>query len=93
MSEPSTKWLRRVAWAETASLLALLVNLATVHVAEVAALLGPLHGCCYLATICTALLVPLPRPAVWLTLVPGIGGLLALRAARTRLPVYNDGEQ
>jgi hypothetical protein len=79
------RWLRLASWAESVSLLVLLVNLGTAHVAAVASLMGPVHGCAYLATIATAFLLPLPPAARRRTLVPGIGGLLALRRA-TALP-------
>ena len=80
------RWLRLASWAETVSLLVLLANLATVHVEDLASLLGPVHGCAYLATIATAFLLPLPRQARMLTLVPGIGGLLALRRVGSAIP-------
>ena len=71
--------LRLASWAETVSLLVLLVNLATAHASAVASLMGPVHGTAYLATIAAAFLLPLPRRTRLLTLVPGVGGLLALR--------------
>ena len=71
------RWLRLASWAETVSLLVLLVNLATAHASAVASLMGPVHGTAYLATIAAAFL--LPRRTRLLTLVPGVGGLLALR--------------
>ncbi|WP_369139198.1 DUF3817 domain-containing protein [Modestobacter versicolor] len=80
------RWLRLASWAETVSLLVLLGNLATVHVEQLASALGPLHGCAYLATIATAFSLPLPRQARTLTLVPGVGGLLALRRAAASSP-------
>lgn len=80
------RWLRLASWTETVSLLALLVNLATAHVAALASLLGPVHGCAYLATIAAAALLPVPRRARTLTLVPGIGGLLALRRTAAARP-------
>ena len=46
--------------------------------------MGPVHGTAYLATIAAASLLPLPRATRLLTLVPGVGGLLALR--RTAAP-------
>jgi hypothetical protein len=75
------RWLRRVSWAETASLLVLVVNLATVHVPAVASVVGPVHGTLYLACIAVPLLLPMPASARWLAAVPGVGGLLALRRA------------
>ena len=75
------RWLRLASWAETVSLVVLLVNLGTAHVESVASLMGPVHGSAYLATIATAFLLPLPLRARRLAFVPGIGGLLALRSA------------
>ena len=80
------RWLRLASWTETVSLVVLLANLATVHVQALASLVGPVHGCAYLATIATAFLLPLPQRARLLTLVPGIGGLLALRAVGSAIP-------
>lgn len=75
--------LRIAATVELVSLVVLLGNLATVHVPALASLLGPVHGCAYLATI--ALTVSRAgwrsRP-VALSLVPAIGGWLAVRALR-----------
>ena len=52
------------------------------HLPQVASVLGPVHGFAYLATIATAFLLPLSTRTRLLTLVPAIGGLLALRRAR-----------
>ena len=71
--------LRIAARVEAASLLILLVNLATVHIAGIATLLGPLHGCAYLLVIGTVLQTARDRRARWLALIPGFGGLLAER--------------
>ncbi|MFD0142707.1 MULTISPECIES: hypothetical protein [unclassified Streptomyces] len=77
--------LRVAAAAEAASLVALLVNLLTVHAPAVSSLLGPLHGTAYLVTIAAAW--PAPGAAAsgarWLAVVPGAGGLLALRRLRS----------
>jgi hypothetical protein len=67
---------------ETVSLVVLLTNLATVHVPQVASVMGPVHGFAYLATIATAFLLPLGTRTRLLTLVPAVGGLLALARAR-----------
>lgn len=73
--------LRVAAVAEAVTLLALLVNLVSVHWRPITALGGPLHGTAYLAVIVTVLLLPgAPRAAKLLALVPGVGGWLALRA-------------
>lgn len=47
-------------------------------------MMGPVHGFAYLATIAIAFLLPLVTGTRLLTLVPGVGGLLALRRARGR---------
>ncbi|MFZ4266065.1 DUF3817 domain-containing protein [Streptomyces arboris] len=68
--------LRIAAHVEFVSLIVMLANLATVHLAPVSSLMGPVHGCAYLFVVV----------ATWRTegarvtaLLPGIGGLLALR--------------
>lgn len=72
--------LRIAATVEAASLAVLLINLVTVHLAPVASLLGPIHGAAYLLVIGSALSArPAGLGARLLALVPGIGGLLALR--------------
>ena len=71
--------LRIAAGVELASLAVLLINLATVHWAPLASLLGPIHGCAYLLVIgATWAATPSTRVRV-LSATPGIGGLLALR--------------
>jgi hypothetical protein len=60
----------------------LLLNLVTVHHRTISGVLGPVHGLAYTATIVTAVLAANGRSQVWLrALVPGVGGLLAARAA------------
>jgi hypothetical protein len=78
--------LRIAARVEALSLLVLLLNLATVHISSVATLFGPLHGCAYLLVIGAVLQTTHDRRPRWLSLIPGIGGLLAERAIR-RQPV------
>jgi Domain of unknown function (DUF3817) len=76
--------LRIAAIVEAFSLGVLLVNLVTVHARPVTELVGPLHGTAYLAVIATTLLVPAASAsAKWCALVPGVGGLLALRRIRS----------
>jgi hypothetical protein len=72
--------LRVAARVELVSLLVLLANLATVHLAPVATLIGPLHGCAYLVVIGAVWQGSRSRRARWLSVVPGVGGLLAERA-------------
>lgn len=69
--------LELAAAAEAVTLVLLLLNLATVHVPELSSLLGPVHGTAYLITIAAALST-IPTRARWLSLIPGIGGVLAL---------------
>lgn len=86
--QPPSRLLRVSARIELLSLAVLLANLATVHQQALAALLGPLHGCAYLiAVISTATATATAgergpagdRTATLLALIPGIGGMLALR--------------
>ncbi|MEU9865420.1 DUF3817 domain-containing protein [Streptomyces sp. NPDC047971] len=77
--------LRIAAGVEAFSLVALLVNLLTAHTPAVSSLVGPLHGTAYLVVIAAAWQVsdagtPGTRRAA---VVPGVGGLLALRRLRT----------
>ncbi|MCO8270449.1 DUF3817 domain-containing protein [Actinoplanes sp. TRM 88003] len=74
--------LRVAARTELISLLALLANLATVHVPWIPTLLGPLHGCAYLLVIGATVAATHRTRARLLAVVPGIGGLLALRSIR-----------
>ncbi|MGW0533508.1 DUF3817 domain-containing protein [Streptomyces sp. NPDC003032] len=88
--------LRVAAAAEAASLVLLLVNLFTVHAPALSALLGPLHGTAYLVVIATtwtvASVASVPSAvspgARWRALVPGVGGLLALRRVEGRAPAH-----
>lgn len=75
------RWLRLIALAEPLTLAVLLFNVAVAHDAQVAAAIGPVHGGCYL-TIIIGLLVRegTSSKVRLLSLLPGIGGLLALRA-------------
>jgi hypothetical protein len=78
------RWLGVASVVETTSLVVLVVNLATVHHPLVTSTMGPVHGFAYLATIAVAFLLPLSTGTRLLTLVPAVGGLLALRRARAR---------
>lgn len=76
--------LRVAAAVEFASLAFLLLNLATVHWAAVASLLGPTHGCAYLFVIGATLRETRTVPVRLLAIVPGLGGLLVIRRLRQR---------
>ncbi|MEV6282105.1 DUF3817 domain-containing protein [Kribbella sp. NPDC051770] len=72
--------LRIAATIEIASLAILLGNLFTVHWPPVASLLGPIHGCCYLAVVALTARTPgATTRTKLLALIPAIGGLLVLR--------------
>ncbi|WP_344329327.1 hypothetical protein [Streptomyces macrosporus] len=85
--------LRIAAGVEAASLAVLLANLLTVHARVITSLGGPLHGTAYLVTIAAAWQVTTAAEpsARWYALVPGIGGLLALRRVR-KTPVHTARE-
>ncbi|MFI1991655.1 DUF3817 domain-containing protein [Actinoplanes sp. NPDC020271] len=77
--------LRLAAAVELLSLLVLLINLATVHVAPVASLCGPVHGCAYLMVVILTAWHPVAdRRAKLLAWIPGVGGLLAARRSDRR---------
>ncbi|MEV5542436.1 hypothetical protein AB0L13_37000 [Saccharopolyspora shandongensis] len=71
--------LRIAAGVEAASLAILLLNVFTAHLSPITSLGGPIHGMAYLVTIAATFLIPAPQSARWLAIIPGIGGLLALR--------------
>jgi hypothetical protein len=82
---PGSGALRIAALVEAFTLAAMLLNVATVHAAPVSAVLGPLHGAAYLASIALVLTTPgAPRAARLRVLVPGVGGLLARRRSEAR---------
>ncbi|MFI6505890.1 hypothetical protein [Nonomuraea typhae] len=76
--------LRIASAVEAASLAALLVNLFTVHAKPITTYGGPLHGISYVAVIAAAAMLPAAAGtgARRRAFVPGIGGLLAVRALR-----------
>lgn len=82
--------LRTAAYAEAASLLVLLVNLATVHWDAVSSATGPLHGCAYLITIAATFAMNAPTKAKLVAFLPAIGGLLAVRIAQTATAPADD---
>ncbi|MFF0465561.1 DUF3817 domain-containing protein [Streptomyces mexicanus] len=80
MHPRSPRHLRIAARAELISLIVLLANLFTVHLKPVSSLTGPTHGCAYLFVVIASWRLPqAPTAAKILALVPGAGGLLALR--------------
>jgi hypothetical protein len=78
---------RVAAFVECVSLVVLLVNLATVHLPAITSLGGPTHGLAYLVVVVVTLRDPAAsRAAKVLSFVPGVGGLLVLRAAAPARP-------
>jgi hypothetical protein len=72
--------LRIAAALEPVSLAILLLNLAFGNAPSVAAAVGPIHGCLYLFVIIATARDPRTTPRITaLSVVPGVGGLLALR--------------
>jgi hypothetical protein len=74
-----SRMLRVAAVVELVSLVFLLLNLATVHWAAVASLLGPTHGCAYLFVIGATVRETRALRIRLLALVPGLGGALVIR--------------
>jgi len=72
--------LRIAAHAELISLVIMLANLATAHLKPISSLMGPTHGCAYLFVIgATWRLHQATNTTKATAVIPGIGGLLALR--------------
>lgn len=77
--------LRIIGVIEAATLTLLLLHLVTVHWRILTGVLGPLHGLAYLSAIIVAVLISGGSGRVWLwALIPGAGGLLAVRNASKR---------
>ncbi|MDQ3786606.1 MAG: DUF3817 domain-containing protein [Actinomycetota bacterium] len=76
-----TVFFRVAALVECESLVVLFVNLATAHLPVITSLGGPTHGIAYLVVVVATLRdADASRTAKALAFVPGIGGLLVLRA-------------
>ncbi|WP_067168954.1 DUF3817 domain-containing protein [Microtetraspora niveoalba] len=72
--------LRIASAAEVITLVLMLANIATAHVPEISSLLGPAHGCAYLIVVVgTIRHAGADGRAKLLAILPGVGGLLALR--------------
>lgn len=72
--------LRIAAHVELVSLIVMLANLATAHLKPISSLMGPTHGCAYLfVVIATWRLTSATTTTKAVAVIPGIGGLLALR--------------
>lgn len=76
----SPRHLRIAAHAELISLIVMLANVFTVHHKPISSLMGPTHGCAYLwVVVATCRLRQVAAAVKVPALVPGAGGLLALR--------------
>ncbi|MDR8411357.1 hypothetical protein MTP10_21815 [Nonomuraea sp. 3-1Str] len=86
MSAAHLRVLRLASGVEALSLATLLVNLLTVHAKAITTFGGPLHGMSYLVVIGAVWMAPAAAGsgARWRAVVPGVGGLLALRRLRGR---------
>ena len=82
----SLRTLRAVGAIEALTLVMLVVNLATVHLDGLAAAVGPVHGSAYLIGIALAWSARLSTRARLLTLIPGVGALLAVRSSTADTP-------
>lgn len=72
--------LRIAAHVELISLIVMLANLATAHLKPISSVMGPTHGCAYLfVVIATWRLSSATSTTKAVAVIPGIGGLLALR--------------
>ncbi|MGH3812776.1 MAG: hypothetical protein ACRDUV_10020 [Pseudonocardiaceae bacterium] len=81
----SLRLLRTATGIELVTLIVLLANLATVHWPVVSSVIGPTHGCAYLFVIIAAVgAAGVTKQATLMALIPGIGGLLALRRLTTQ---------
>jgi hypothetical protein len=78
--------MRIAAGVELVSLVVLLTNLATVHWPAVAAAVGPTHGCAYLLVVILVFARTRDVRTRAMAVVPGVGGLLALRQLATAEP-------
>lgn len=74
------------AWAETVTLVVLLVNIATVHAESVTGTVGPLHGGLYVLCSLAVLAMRWVRGWSWLVvalgLLPAVGAVIALEVLR-----------
>ena len=80
MHPRSLRHLRIASHVELITLIVMLANVFTVHIKSISSLMGPAHGCAYLfVVIATWCLRQAPTAVKALALIPGVGGLLALR--------------
>ena len=71
----------------------LLTNLATAHLKPISSLMGPTHGCAYLLVVVATWRLKQATPVSKVpAVIPGIGGLLALRRLNRPDLVHPQGE-
>lgn len=91
---PAPVWLKVVTVFETASLALLLLNLVVIHNDGIKVGIGPVHGVLYLITIVAVCALPNPSRARWYSIIPAVGGLVAVRridaVARHHAPESGD---
>lgn len=72
--------LRIAAHVEVTPLVIMLANLTTAHLKPISSLMGPTHGCAYLFVVAATWRLKQAATTTKATaVIPGIGGLLALR--------------
>lgn len=76
--------LHALALAEAVSLVVLVGNRASLDSDALPALVGPLHGLCWLMVIALSFGLDLPRRTAWWSVLPGAGGLVVWWLTRTR---------
>jgi hypothetical protein len=75
--------LRIAAQVELISLIVMLANLVTAHLKPISSVMGPTHGFAYLFVVITTWrLSSATSTTKAVAVIPGIGGLLALRLSR-----------
>ncbi|WP_218020504.1 hypothetical protein [Rhodococcus zopfii] len=86
--------MRIASHVELITLIVMLANVFTVHIKSSSSLMGPAHGCAYLfVAIATLRLEQAPTAAKMLGLIPGVGGLLALRQLDRFRPAHAHTEE
>lgn len=82
---PINRLFAAAAVLEALTLAVLFTNLALTHNATVTSAIGPIHGVSYLILLLIAARASrMYRPARWIAIVPGVGGLLSVLLDRRR---------
>ena len=75
---PAPIWLKIITLLETGSLALLLLNVFWIHNDAIKSGLGPVHGALYLVVIVAVGALPNPARARVYSVIPAVGGLLAV---------------